>query len=92
MPIRTVNMVFLYGTTFLSESPEAYERLILDAMRGDATLFTRNDEVEAQWRICEPVLRAWESMPGPLPQYPAGSQGPAEAEQILLPGHHWRAV
>src|SRR3954447_6228378 len=54
MAIRPVNMEFLYGTAFLSQSPEAYERLILDAMRGDATLFTRNDEVEAQWRICDP--------------------------------------
>src|SRR3712207_52025 len=53
MKIRAVNMEFLYGTAFLSQSPEAYERLIMDAMRGDATLFTRNDEVEAQWRICE---------------------------------------
>ena len=49
-------MEFLYGTSFLSQSPEAYERLILDAMRGDATLFTRNDEVEAQWRIFDPIV------------------------------------
>ena len=56
MRIRPVNMEFLYGTSFLSQSPEAYERLILDAMRGDATLFTRNDEVEAQWRICDPIV------------------------------------
>ena len=56
MRIRPVNMEFLYGTAFLSQSPEAYERLILDAMRGEATLFTRNDEVEAQWRICDPIV------------------------------------
>ena len=56
MIIRPVNMEFLYGTAFLSQSPEAYERLITDAMRGDATLFTRNDEVEAQWRICDPIV------------------------------------
>ncbi len=56
MRIRPVNMEFLYGTAFMSQSPEAYERLILDAMRGDATLFTRNDEVEAQWRICDPIV------------------------------------
>ena len=55
---RPVNMEFLYGTSFLSQSPEAYERLILDAMRGDATLFTRNDEVEAQWRIIDPIVEA----------------------------------
>ncbi len=59
MIIRPVNMEFLYGTSFLSQSPEAYERLITDAMRGDATLFTRNDEVEAQWRICDPIVGAW---------------------------------
>ncbi len=60
MIIRPVKMEFLYGTAFLSQSPEAYERLITDAMRGDATLFTRNDEVEAQWRICDPIVKAWE--------------------------------
>ena len=65
MRIRPVNMEFLYGTAFLSQSPEAYERLITDAMRGDATLFTRNDEVEAQWRICDPIVTAWEATPGP---------------------------
>jgi glucose-6-phosphate 1-dehydrogenase len=85
-------MDFRYGTAFLSQSPEAYERLILDVMRGDATLFTRNDEVEAQWRICDPVLQASRARPGPLPQYPAGSQGPAEAESILAPGHEWRRL
>jgi glucose-6-phosphate 1-dehydrogenase len=92
MAIRTVNMEFLYGTAFLSQSPEAYERLIIDAMRGDATLFTRNDEVEAQWRICDPIVKTWESMPGPLPQYPAGSQGPEEAEQLLLGDSTWRMI
>src|SRR3954463_6695107 len=56
MRIRPVQMEFLYGTAFMSQSPEAYERLITDAMRGDATLFTRNDEVEAQWKIIDPIL------------------------------------
>jgi glucose-6-phosphate 1-dehydrogenase len=92
MRIRPVNMEFLYGTSFLSQSPEAYERLILDAMRGDATLFTRNDEVEAQWRIIDPILEAWEKDDSPLPTYPAGSQGPEEANSILAPGHRWRAI
>jgi glucose-6-phosphate 1-dehydrogenase len=92
MRIRPVNMEFLYGTSFLSQSPEAYERLIMDAMRGDATLFTRNDEVEAQWEICDPIVRAFESTPGPLPQYEAGTQGPEEANSILLPGDEWRAI
>src|SRR6202453_1202470 len=77
MSIRPVNMEFLYGTAFLSQSPEAYERLITDAMRGDATLFTRNDEVEAQWRICDPIVTAWAQKPGPpVATYEAGSQGP----------------
>jgi len=92
MRIRPVNMEFLYGTAFLSESPEAYERLIMDAMRGDATLFTRDDEVEAQWRICDPILAAWESQPGPVPQYEAGSAGPVEADALLEEGQRWRAI
>jgi glucose-6-phosphate 1-dehydrogenase len=92
MRIRPVNMEFLYGTSFLSQSPEAYERLILDAMRGDATLFTRNDEVEAQWRIIDPILDAWEKDDRPLPTYAAGSQGPEEAGSILAPGQRWRAI
>jgi glucose-6-phosphate 1-dehydrogenase len=92
MRIRSVNMEFLYGTSFMSQSPEAYERLIMDAMRGEATLFTRNDEVEAQWRICDPILKAWSKTPGPLPQYKAGSQGPSEADDLLLDDHHWRAI
>ena len=108
MRIRSVNMEFLYGTSFMSQSPEAYERLIMDAMRGDPTLFTRNDEVEAQWRICDPILQAWEKTPGGqadgqadgqaggraggLPQYKAGSQGPKEADGLLLDDHHWRAI
>jgi glucose-6-phosphate 1-dehydrogenase len=92
MRIRPVNMEFLYGTAFLSQSPEAYERLIMDAMRGDATLFTRDDEVEAQWRVIDPILERWESDDGPLPTYPAGSSGPEEANTLLEPGHRWRAI
>ena len=92
MRIRPVNMEFLYGTSFLSESPEAYERLIMDAMRGDATLFTRDDEVEAQWRIIDPILNAWKDIPGPLPQYAAGSEGPEEANEMLDRGQEWRAI
>jgi glucose-6-phosphate 1-dehydrogenase len=92
MRIRPVNMEFLYGTSFLSESPEAYERLITDAMRGDATLFPRNDEVEAQWAVCDPVLAAWEADDSAPPTYEAGTEGPAEAAQLLLPGHRWRAI
>jgi glucose-6-phosphate 1-dehydrogenase len=92
MRIRPVNMEFLYGTAFLSQSPEAYERLILDAMRGDATLFTRVDEVEEQWRIIDPVLQAWAQDHPPLAKYPAGSSGPEEANRILREGHRWRTI
>ena len=92
MRIRPVNMEFLYGTAFLSQSPEAYERLIMDAMRGDATLFTRNDEVEAQWQICDPILRGWAADDTPLVTYAAGTQGPEEADRLLAPGHRWRTI
>ena len=93
MRIRPVNMEFLYGTSFLSQSPEAYERLILDAMRGDATLFTRNDEVEAQWRIIDPILEAWDDRrrAAAPPTRPARA-GPEEADELLAPGHRWRAI
>jgi glucose-6-phosphate 1-dehydrogenase len=92
MRIRPVNMEFLYGTSFLSQSPEAYERLIMDAMRGDATLFTRSDEVEAQWHIIDPILASWETGDEPVAEYAAGSHGPEEADEILAPGHRWRAI
>jgi glucose-6-phosphate 1-dehydrogenase len=93
MRIRPVNMEFHYGTSFLSESPEAYERLILDAMRGDATLFTRNDEIEALWGIIDPILTAWhEDTESPIAEYAAGLAGPREADRLLLDGHRWRRL
>jgi glucose-6-phosphate 1-dehydrogenase len=92
MRIRSVNMEFLYGSAFMSESPEAYERLILDVMRGDATLFTRNDEAEAQWRIIDPIEQAWAEDEAPPATYESGTQGPAEAADILLDAHRWRAI
>jgi glucose-6-phosphate 1-dehydrogenase len=93
MRIRPVNMEFHYGTSFLSESPEAYERLILDAMRGDATLFTRDDEIEALWGIIDPILGAWhEDTSSPIPQYSAGSSGPTQAEALLDGGRSWRRL
>jgi glucose-6-phosphate 1-dehydrogenase len=92
MVIRPVHMEFLYGTAFLSQSPEAYERLITDVMRGDATLFTRDDEVEAQWRICDPIVKAWGEHPQRPPQYEAGSQGPKEAARVMLADQSWRAI
>jgi glucose-6-phosphate 1-dehydrogenase len=92
MRITPVNMEFLYGTSFMSQSPEAYERLILDAMRGDATLFTRNDEVEAQWRIIDPVVQAWAQSGAGVGEYPAGSQGPADADRLLVGDDVWRSI
>jgi glucose-6-phosphate 1-dehydrogenase len=92
MRIRPVNMEFRYGTSFLSQSPEAYERLILDAMRGDATLFTRNDEVDAQWSIIDPILQAWHAGNPPLTEYEAGTPGPAAADELIGEGRHWRAL
>ncbi len=92
MRIRPVNLEFQYGTAFLSQSPEAYERLILDAMRGDATLFTRGDEVDASWAVFDPILETWAATPGPLPTYPAGSAGPVEAEALLEGSAEWRAI
>ena len=92
LAVRPVNMEFLYGTSFMSQSPEAYERLILDTMRGDASLFARNDEVEAAWAICDPILQAWKQDGGALPTYQAGSAGPAEADRLLEEGDEWRAL
>jgi glucose-6-phosphate 1-dehydrogenase len=92
MAVRPVQMEFLYGTSFMSQSPEAYERLIMDTMRGDATLFARNDEVEAAWAICDPILKHWQEADEELPKYEAGSAGPEEADKLLLPGHTWRPL
>ena len=92
MRIRPVNMEFLYGTSFMSQSPEAYERLILDAMRGDATLFTRNDEVDAQWSIIDPILKTWAAGQPPLTEYESGTPGPAAADELIGEGRHWRAL
>jgi glucose-6-phosphate 1-dehydrogenase len=85
-------MEFLYGSAFMSQSPEAYERLILDAMRGDATLFTRNDEVDAQWSIIDPILQAWHGDDDmPLHEYASGSSGPKAADELIAP-RRWREL
>jgi glucose-6-phosphate 1-dehydrogenase len=92
MRVRPVQMDFQYGSSFLRESPEAYERLLHDALLGDATLFTRADEVEAAWRIVDPVLDAWAAGGEPEP-YPAGSDGPPGADALLAAdGRAWRAL
>lgn len=92
---RPVTMDFRYGSSFGTEPPEAYERLLLDAMLGDSTLFARGDEVMASWRFCDRVLAGWkaadEGVTAPLPSYEAGSWGPQEAADMLSPeGRAWR--
>jgi glucose-6-phosphate 1-dehydrogenase len=61
-------------------------------MRGDATLFTRNDEVEAQWRVIDPIVQAWTRSAEGVGQYPAGSQGPADADRLLVGDDVWRSI
>jgi len=84
MRALTVEADFAYEAVFGSKGPPAYETLLLDSMRGDATLFTRRDEVEAEWRIITPIEEAWAQMPAPkFPNYAAGSEGPAEADALI---------
>jgi glucose-6-phosphate 1-dehydrogenase len=92
MRLRPVKLELPYELAFSTQPPEPYERLFLDALRGDHTLFTRGDEIESQWRIVDPLLQAWENSDTPPEPYPAGSQGPDVADTLLLPGHHWRAI
>ena len=94
MHIRSVSMDFNYGTGFGVVSPPAYERLIGDAMRGDATLFTRWDAVEAAWERVMPVLTRWQSDVDPsFPNYAAGSQGPSSSDEMLArDGFTWRRI
>ncbi|MBX6771168.1 MAG: glucose-6-phosphate dehydrogenase [Chloroflexi bacterium] len=90
--IRSITMDFLYGLSFGEEQPEAYERLLLDCMLGDSTLFTRSDEVEAAWRLLTPMLEAWEDGPPPdFPNYAAGTWGPEAAHALIEEdGRRWR--
>jgi hypothetical protein len=81
--IRSVNMDLLYGTAFLEEVPDAYQRLLLDLMLGDPTLFIRADETECAWDILDPVIRAW-ARKGEISFYPAGSWGPEEADELMV--------
>jgi len=84
MRAARVNMDFSYHDAFGGETPVAYETLLLDAMRGDATLFTRRDEVEAEWRIITPIEEAWaELVPPQFPNYAAGSEGPESADHLI---------
>ena len=82
--VQDVKMDFSYGATFNQRSPEAYERLLLDALRGDASLFTRSDEVEAAWRFISAIEDAWAKLPDPVfPNYEPATPGPAEANRLL---------
>ncbi|HET9681314.1 MAG TPA: glucose-6-phosphate dehydrogenase, partial [Candidatus Limnocylindrales bacterium] len=94
LDVRNVNMDFTYGSSFIRDAPEAYETLILDAMLGDASLFTRADEVEAAWTAVAPILDAWLDGPGPgFPNYDAGTWGPPESDRLMeRDGRRWRRI
>jgi glucose-6-phosphate 1-dehydrogenase len=90
--VQPVDMEFNYREEFTVPIPEAYERLLLDVLRGDSTLFTRSDELEAAWRFVDPILKSW-SEPDYSPDlYPAGSWGPKRAMELLTcTGRNWRS-
>jgi glucose-6-phosphate 1-dehydrogenase len=91
MRIRTVHMDFLYGGAFRTAMPEAYERLILDTVLGDGTLFTRADEVEEQWLLVDAIVSAWQRDRPGFPNYAAGTWGPPSADDLLhRDGRSWR--
>jgi glucose-6-phosphate 1-dehydrogenase len=89
----TLNMSFAYKDVFRAEMPEAYERLLLDCMTGDQTLFTRFDSVDLAWRLLAPVLDAWHDGRTPLPEYPAGSESFPQADALpAADGRRWRRL
>jgi len=89
--VRDVLMDMSYGTSFLEEAPEAYERLLLDAMVGDPTLFIRSDEVDQAWQIVDPILETWGDTSAPLAGYAAGTWGPRQADALIQrDGRQWR--
>jgi glucose-6-phosphate 1-dehydrogenase len=91
--IGTLRMHFNYSELFGGEPPEAYQRLLLDCMLGDQTLFTRQDEVEVCWRLLEPVLQAWETSPEKPCEYPAGCESFEEADRLIeSDGRKWRSL
>jgi glucose-6-phosphate 1-dehydrogenase len=94
LDVRAVNMDFTYGSAFNVDSPDAYETLILDALLGDASLFTRADEVEEAWGVVTPIIESWLDEPPPkFPNYEAGSWGPPEADELLArEGRRWRRI
>jgi glucose-6-phosphate 1-dehydrogenase len=91
MTLRPVSMDFNYGSSFGERSPSAYETLLLDAMIGDATLYTRQDMVEASWAVVDPIRQVWDNTEFDFPNYPAGTWGPKAADEMLARhGHTWR--
>jgi glucose-6-phosphate 1-dehydrogenase len=91
MTIRTVHMDFLYGGAFRTGMPEAYERLILDTLLGDATLFTRADEIDEQWLLVDAIVAAWQRDRPAFPNYAAGTWGPPSSDELLhRDGRSWR--
>ena len=94
LDVRSVTMDFQYGSAFSVDSPDAYETLILDALQGDASLFTRADEVEHAWAIVDPIIASWADEDAPtFPNYEAGTWGPPEADELLArEGHKWRRI
>jgi glucose-6-phosphate 1-dehydrogenase len=90
MRIRDVRMDFRYGTAFGGETADAYERLLLDAMLGDSTLFARSDEVEEAWRIVDSIIAGWKQSSHSPEGYVAGSWGPQLGEDLLGEGRSWR--
>jgi glucose-6-phosphate 1-dehydrogenase len=92
--LRSVDMNFHYGTSFGVETADAYERLLMDAMMGDTTLFTRRDEVEHMWLLATSILEGWKTIPPPtFPNYRAGSWGPAVADELIArDGRSWRRL
>jgi glucose-6-phosphate 1-dehydrogenase len=91
MRLRPVTMDFNYGTSFGTRSPSAYETLLLDALQGDATLYTRQDMVDASWGVVAPVMAHWEACRHEFPNYDAGTWGPAASDRMLARrGHVWR--
>jgi glucose-6-phosphate 1-dehydrogenase len=94
LDVRSVTMDFTYGSAFSVDSPDAYETLILDALQGDASLFTRADEVEEAWSIVDPIIDAWAEEPPPdFANYEAGTWGPAASDELLArEGRRWRRI
>src|SRR5438876_2528186 len=91
MKLRPVSMDFNYGSSFGERSPSAYETLLLDALLGDTTLYTRQDMVEASWAVVEPIRNVWRATKFDFPNYAAGTWGPAAADEMLARrGHTWR--